>query len=1739
MLFTSLFQSVSFADAATEVSEYEIYPIPQSISYTDGKTTFNQELLVEYDTEVDDQSKVFLEETLTRLPGVSLSETSSNSLKVEVQIVDDTTITDYYTPTTGKLFTNPDAYVLEINADGIFIAGNDNDAIFAAIATLRMMVDQSSDGMILNNVVEDFADVEYRGVIEGYYGIPWSNEAVISYMEFGQLYKMNTFIFAPKDDPYHNSKWREPYPVEDLEKMEEMIEAGTRTKVRFVYAIHPFMTDGLDKENFDDEIKAITDKFDILYDLGVRQFALLADDAVSETALQVKTTNALTEWVDSKGDVYPLIFCPQAYSGTPSESYFSEFDHGTTIEIGGVQQDVPAVAEEVEIMYTGSQIVGNVDDDVNTKFYDASGRYPYFWLNWPVNDYTDSTLFLGKAEVLKANNQTLNGLVANPMVEEELSKVGLFQIADYAWNIEAFDVDASWAASFKYVDSEIGEALGIVAKHMSYPKDGVYHQLGLTWEESEYLTPYIDALKTKFESGEDATEEAQALKRELEIVLDASNTVMTSNNTLLVSEYAPYHESFCATLEANIAGLDSLIAYYSKDYDLAFSKYGEVAGLIDDSNSVTKEGYKPGGYIDLEVKPSTKYLRPLAIYLNDEVGVLMNEMLGLSGGADAEATAIYNFSGFSDASSSKFEALVDGDDSTTVNLTGGTQQIDDYFGVDLGSVQQLETIHILQGNNDTDHDRFHHSVVEVSTDGINYTVIEDYSAGNTPTDIYIETNVNARYVRLRTTLRGTTSKPDYWFNAREFSVTVNDGPKVIQNTGSNENASISNEESVITLSTTDYGLENNQYVGIDLSTLVRFKVASDLADETTIQVSENGKVWIDIVDFDEYYTARYVRYINTTANAITSTNTLTLTKEVSVPSSVFYTNASGEVDLYASANESTTSALFNVTGLENKEHTITIYTHGEMSSDKVSLDKFVVSSDGENTDVNLTTSTENLVLESYGSSNWSVWSSKTGWLNNDELYFQDSTGSMTYTFTGDGISLHGVKGTNFGSITYYVDGVAYDNSGDAIFDGKDSTVAHYYTDHVVIDLGKSTDINNIKVKVGEDINAATTDYVLGSGSVMLSSDGVDYTSVRDFNVTGNSQSDDGFNGREAPYFFIDINTTQSARYIKIQLDNTKEFKVNEVVVNDGNTITKENLALSTTSPQSNSNLLANAADRDLSTTYVAGSDGIAGNVTLTITDPNVVLQATIMQSSSNISNAKFEVLETDTWTTVGTLSQSINVFDLESYENILALRVSYNDGQRVDLLDMTYLTGATHTVTIDIDGTTSTHSIIDGKTLPSQSAPSIAGKEFKGWFVGDVEYDFSTPVTSSFTLTAKFSIIDKTALSEKIKEVEMLDLDTYDLTNEQVEAITTALEAATVVEADAMATQDQIDSALETLTQSVDGITLKGADYSSVDTAIENIPNELSNFTSESLSKLQEALDAVIDDYDITKQDEVDAMAKAITDALDSLDLLPADYSVINTAKENIPSDLSLYTDESVSDLQAALDAVTNDYDITKQDEVDAMAKAITDAIAALDLLPADYSAITDILDKIAAMDLDKYYSAKQVMQIIVAIEYDKNINQQNEVDTMASDLQDAFDALTPKDISSDIKGANQEITSIDDYIPFIIDDATLEDFVCVYINGTKIMEPMYRLSDGSIVVELAPELLATLAQGEHTLEIVTDEMVYTTPFTVAVASTSTPSPETTPSTPSTGDTSNTMFFLLLGCASMLVARKTYKKIKA
>ena len=129
----------------------------------------------------------------------------------------------------------------------------------------------------------------------------------------------------------------------------------------------------------------------------------------------------------------------------------------------------------------------------------------------------------------------------------------------------------------------------------------------------------------------------------------------------------------------------------------------------------------------------------------------------------------------------------------------------------------------------------------------------------------------------------------------------------------------------------------------------------------------------------------------------------------------------------------------------------------------------------------------------------------------------------------------------------------------------------------------------------------------------------------------------------------------------------------------------------------------------------------------------------------------------------------------------------------------------------------------------------------------------------------------------------------------------------------------------------------------------------------------------------------------------------PADYSAVEAAKVAIPTDLTVYTDESVAALNTAVDGVVRGKAFVSQANVDAMAQAIKDAIAALQYKGADYTKVDAAIAKANALNKDNYKDFSAVEAAVKAVVRDKNITEQSEVDAMAKAIEDAIAALEQK----------------------------------------------------------------------------------------------------------------------------------------
>ena len=255
---------------------------------------------------------------------------------------------------------------------------------------------------------------------------------------------------------------------------------------------------------------------------------------------------------------------------------------------------------------------------------------------------------------------------------------------------------------------------------------------------------------------------------------------------------------------------------------------------------------------------------------------------------------------------------------------------------------------------------------------------------------------------------------------------------------------------------------------------------------------------------------------------------------------------------------------------------------------------------------------------------------------------------------------------------------------------------------------------------------------------------------------------------------------------------------------------------------------------------------------------------------------------------------------------------------------------------------------------------------------------------------------DYTKVNEAIKKANALEKDNY----KDFSGVEAAVKA--VVRGKNITEQSEVDKMAKAIEKAIDALQYKGADYTKVDEAIAKA-KALNKDNYKDFSGVEAAVKAVVRGKNITEQSEVDKMAKAIEKAIDALQYKGADYTKVEAA---IAKAKTLKKDnyKDFSGVEAAVNAVDRDKNVTEQSEVDKMAKAIEKAIDSLQYKGADYTKVEAAIAKAKALNKDNYKDFSGVDDAVKAVVRGNDITKQTEVDAMAKAIDDAISVLQYKD---------------------------------------------------------------------------------------------------------------------------------------
>ena len=743
---------------ADTIEKYEIYPNPQEINYGNNILSLKGTVKVFFEKNVDiyTQNKAMDVLSLKDVKAKKdnyIKDSSITTLNVGIYGSNEEVDTSLKNKNLTYIASKIDSYYLSVSNNNITILGKDSDSCFYGLSTLEMIFNQT-DNNIKELEIKDYSDSKYRGFIEGYYGIPWTSEERKELMRFGSKFKSNIYIYAPKDDSYHSTNWRGLYSTNDLKILKSQIDVGRDTKTRFAWAIHPFMSNKITEENYDEGLKAIKAKFDQVYEAGVRQFVVSADDIEATTgeatfaSLHTKLLNDLVSWGKAKGDCYDLIFVPSAYCYLANtrlkvdlESYYKY-----------LMKDLD---ESVQIMWTGNDVCSKISTGKFKEFEALSNRKPFMWLNWPVNDYAQSHLLMGKGEVLDKSYEDeeieFSGIVTNPMQQAEPSKLSIFAICDYTWNTKKFNVDKSYEDSFKYVENKETKAFKELSNHLTNATlyEGEYFEEGLT------LKRLINNYKITANNGEDVTNRVKALMEYYDKLEEyAIDFINNANNKELVNIMKPWVEAIKDASKASYNYLDLMINEnkYSKTqlkelldttnaiYDASFNHKAPVLNVTNYNIDYRN--------VDVGIVVLTPFLKELNYMVNDQIKLAIGEPTGIV------------YSGFSGIYEGDINNIWD-DDESTYCWFNDYPSSDAFIRIDYGKIKSIYNVKILFGNANGSTD-WMRGTLEYSLDAKTFTKLGDINSAEVL--ISLDQPVQARFLRIKNV--GTTT----WVSVKEVSI---------------------------------------------------------------------------------------------------------------------------------------------------------------------------------------------------------------------------------------------------------------------------------------------------------------------------------------------------------------------------------------------------------------------------------------------------------------------------------------------------------------------------------------------------------------------------------------------------------------------------------------------------------------------------------------------------------------------------------------------------------------------------------------------------------------------------------------------------------------------------------------------------------------------------------------------------------------------------------------------------------
>lgn len=643
----------------------------------------------------------------------------------------------------------------------LVLNGHDAAGTYYAAQSLGQAV---TGGTVPPLRIRDWPLLPMRGVIEGFYGIPWTQHAIIDQFAFYGRHKLNTFVYEPKDDPSIRSNWRNLYSPAALAKVKVLVDQAQAHHVTFAYGLSPAQDICYSSEA---DLESTIARFAQLRSIGVTEFYIGLDDVPS----QLSCPSDHDRFARSSDDPTTDFADAQAYylNGIVSE-YIVPNDLGAlqTVLTDYAGSDASPYRDEIAqqldesigIQWTGEGVFA----DTTTAGEAARAAATYkadhlsIWDNFPVNDGQPGRLFLNPLEGRDPKlYRVVDGILSNPMAQPYASMIALAQYGDYDWNGPKYVADVSQSA----IIAELAGADSSVRAALS-----AFVDLNQNWQpyrSGSRRAPALSADIRDFWSGYDKGDEAHTrpLKQRLATIAALPSTLRKMSQRGFFTDARPWIDAAASWATATQHEIDMLAAIRRDDGGAATDAM--LAGLRDAAKSVlpTVPELSTVDAIKRNAIVPTVGDGAFETFLN-QAELRYDAWLGAK-------SAAYPTTASSDLSTYKnhgLQKMLDGDRATWYSsseapVTGSA------VTVDLGSSVPIGSVQIHQSTSDaTPGDMLYHAKMRYSDDGSTWTDAGSFESASLISQEF-STPVSARFVQLIAT---APNPNDEWVRIRNFAV---------------------------------------------------------------------------------------------------------------------------------------------------------------------------------------------------------------------------------------------------------------------------------------------------------------------------------------------------------------------------------------------------------------------------------------------------------------------------------------------------------------------------------------------------------------------------------------------------------------------------------------------------------------------------------------------------------------------------------------------------------------------------------------------------------------------------------------------------------------------------------------------------------------------------------------------------------------------------------------------------------